>query len=222
MAWTSLQNSLDSNPQDFPQVIAGPILRKVTPKSVTVWVATRTAARVELRVMGATGQVADGAARTVAIGKNLHIVAVTARPSGGDLTEGVVYQYDLKFKFDNNPDLVSLSDATKQAQLTYPSLDKPSFALPPQNLSQLRLLHGSCRMPHAEGIDAMPLIDDLIATTANNAYARPHQLLLTGDQIYADDVADVLLLVLSDAAHVLMGWDEALPVPAPLIDPATK
>ncbi len=77
-------------------------------------------------------------------------------------------------------------------------------------------------MPHAEGVDALPMIDDLIMTTVDNAYARPHQLLLTGDQIYADDVADVLLLVLSDAAHVLMGWDETLPVPASLIDPATK
>src|SRR4029077_5694127 len=40
--------------------------------------------------------------------------------------------------------------------------------------------------------------------------ARPHQLLLTGDQIYADDVAASLLMVLSDAAHVLLGWKEQL------------
>ena len=39
---------------------------------------------------------------------------------------------------------------------------------------------------------------------------RPHQLLLTGDQIYADDVADGLLLMLMDASETLLGWSETL------------
>lgn len=220
MAWTSLQNSLGN----LPQVLAGPILRKVRPESVTVWVATRTAATVELYVMNGASRAAEGVGKTVAIGKNLHIVAVTARPlsSSENLTEGVVYQYDLKFRFDNNLNPMTLEEATNHAPLDYASMTLPSFALPPQDLNQLRLLHGSCRMPHAEGKDTMPLIDDLVADTVNDAYARPHQLLLTGDQIYADDVADSLLLVLSDAAHVLMGWDETLPVSASIIDPVTK
>ena len=221
MAWESLQNSFGSK----PQVLAGPILRKVTPESVTVWVATRTAATVELQLMGDGGNmVGNGTARTVAIGRNLHIVAITARPNSflDQLKEGIVYTYNLRFTFDNIANPMDLPEATRQAPLTYNPMFRPSFALPPQDLNQLRLLHGSCRMPHAEGKDTMPIIDDLIGATANNAYARPHQLLLTGDQIYADDVADVLLFALSDAAHVLMGWDETLPVPASLIDPATK
>ena len=40
---------------------------------------------------------------------------------------------------------------------------------------------------------------------------RPHQLFLTGDQIYADDVADVLLFMLMDASETLLGWSEKLP-----------
>jgi hypothetical protein len=51
----------------------------------------------------------------------------------------------------------------------------------------------------------------MIATTAQSAIDRPHQLLLTGDQIYADDVADTLLLALSDAGETLLGWAEAIP-----------
>ena len=46
MAWTSLQNSLCSK----PRVLAGPILRKVTPTSVTVWLALRVAGKVILTV----------------------------------------------------------------------------------------------------------------------------------------------------------------------------
>ena len=47
MAWTSLQNSLSSK----PHVLAGPVLRKVTTKSVTVWLALRMAGTVVLTVV---------------------------------------------------------------------------------------------------------------------------------------------------------------------------
>ena len=79
MAWTSLKNSLCSK----PHVLAGPILRTVTPKSVTVWITTRIGAAVTLTVWDWDDQNVErmkGTRRTVAIGKNLHIVAVTAKP----------------------------------------------------------------------------------------------------------------------------------------------
>jgi hypothetical protein len=64
MAWTSLQNSLGSK----PEVLAGRILRKVTPKSVTVWIATRVGAAVTLTVWDAQNVVRmEGRRRTVAI-----------------------------------------------------------------------------------------------------------------------------------------------------------
>ena len=70
---------------------------------------------------------------------------------------------------------------------------------------------GSCRIPHGNGRDCFSIGDKLLAQAASNPIARPHQLLLTGDQIYADDVAASLLMVLSDAAHVLLGWKEQVP-----------
>jgi len=197
----------------LPYVLAGPILRKVMPKSVTVWITTQIGAVATLTVWDdqSVAQM-EGKRRTVAIGKSLHIVAVTAKPlpNKPDLKEGVVYLYDVSFNFDDNR-TSNLKLATEDAKLAYLPFTLPSFALPPQDLNSLRLLQGSCRMPHGEGKDAMPMIDDLIAATAANAYARPHQLLLTGDQIYADDVADVLLPLLTDAGDVLLGWTEVLP-----------
>src|SRR5262245_44950929 len=108
MAWTSLQNSLGNK----PQVLAGPILRRVTPESVTVWAAPQTEATFSFFVLGDTGLAADGAGKTVAIGKNLHIVAVTARPgpSSNRLKEGGVYNYNLRFRFGNNTNPVDLRD----------------------------------------------------------------------------------------------------------------
>jgi hypothetical protein len=212
MAWQSLSNTLAAK----PRVLAGPVLRKATPDSVTVWLALREAGDVTLTVRDAGGaEVLTGTRHTVAIGTHMHIVAVTAAqpPPAVALTEGVIYRYDLAFDFDDHTSQ-DLATATAHASLVYPPADLPSFCLPPAELNDLRLLFGSCRIPHGNGRDAFGVADDLIAQFAGNATARPHQLLLTGDQIYADDVAPAMLMMLSDAANVLLGWREMLPVDA--------
>ena len=160
-----------------------------------------------------------GVGRTVAVGTNLHIVAVTAEglpPEPTPLSEGVIYQYDLTFDFADGP--LDLATATENALLTYPPFSKPTFCMPPRDANQLRLLHGSCRMPHGNGKDALAIVDDLITQTAQTADLRPHQLLLTGDQIYADDVAASMLIMLSDASDVLLGWKEKLTLPSPVFN----
>jgi hypothetical protein len=83
-------------------------------------------------------------------------------------------------------------------------------------VGKLRIVHGSCRKAHGEGLDALALLDSLITGKAGSAYDRPHQLLLTGDQIYADDVADILLVMVNDAGEALLGWPEKIPFPADL------
>ena len=187
----------------LPWVLAGPILRKVTPKSVTVWVALQETATLTLSVTDDTNkEVAVGTRNTVAVGANLHIAAVTARPTGADLKPGIVYHYDIGFW--NPHRSATLSSGTNSAKLGYGTSTLPGFSLPPADISAVRLFHGSCRMPHGSGIDALALLDVLIEQAADNATARPHQLLLTGDQIYADDVGAALLPLLTDAGDTLL------------------
>ena len=217
MAFSSIWNRLIG----LPYVLAGPILRKVTPSSVTVWLALRETAKVTLTVKDDHGaKVAEGQHDTVAVGVNLHIVAVTARPTGENLKEGIIYQYDFNFVLTHGS--ADLNNATQSASLGYgansPGFALPSFALPPSDLSKVRIFHGSCRMPHGSGPDALALLDVLIEQAAANPTARPHQLLLTGDQIYADDVSAALLKLLTDAGDTLLYGDpskaskEILPV----------
>ena len=78
-----------------------------------------------------------------------------------------------------------------------------------------------CRLPACRSAGRHAVINNLIAATAK-ILRRPHQLLLTGDQIYRGRCRGSLLLALSDAADTLLGWSETLPVLAHLIDPATK
>lgn len=226
MAWTSLATRLSS----APLILAGPVLRRVTTTSVTVWVAVQTQVNVTLTVYDADSaplQTKLGTATRPAamIGKNLFIVAVTAPTT--TLWEGKVYFYDLHFTSTGPPLSLSLVQAiTKpggtpdQTRIAYLTYALPSFVLPPKDLNKVRLIQGSCRKPNGgekdqpdfpETPDALAMLDGLIAASASDAYGRPQQLLLTGDQIYADEVADVLLAALMDASHTLMGWDEQLP-----------
>src|SRR4029450_13195116 len=92
------------------------------------------------------------------------------------------------------------------------SFDLPTFCLPPASLDDLRILCGSGGTAHGDGRHCFSIGAKLLAQAPDNPLARPHQLLLTGDQIYADDVAPSLLMVLSDASHVLLGWKEQVPV----------
>ena len=213
MAWISLRNSLGNR----PRVLAGPILRKVTPTSVTVWLAMRVGGDVTLTVLDAlNAPLATGHRHTVAVGTQLHIVCVTAVPATGapDLVEGVVYRYNLAFAFDDGQGMdlpTATGTQTLPGAFCYVPFGLPSFCLPPASLDDLRILCGSCRIPHGNGRDCFSIGDKLLAQAASNPLARPHQLLLTGDQIYADDVAASLLMVLSDAAHVLLGWKEQIP-----------
>jgi hypothetical protein len=208
-----MQWDLSSRLGGLPLVLAGPVLRSVTPKSVTVWVALKTAASVKLTIMDQSGAaLGHGTLPTIAVGQNLHIAAVTAKPDDKDLTEGVVYQYDLVFTTGSPSSSLSknLATATNSAAITYGSYRFPTFVLPPKDLNKVRLFFGSCRKPHGDGGDALALLDPLIQQTANNAPNRPHQLLLGGDQIYADDVAELLLLLLTDAGETLLGWNETI------------
>jgi hypothetical protein len=209
----------------FPLVLAGPVLRDVGHDSVTVFVALRESRQVTLRVFTGTGgsrtPVCEGAGQTVALGTALHVVAVTARTSSpvARLVPERTYYYDLDFGPGQNTLGAAgvLEAAAVVNPLAYAGADLPTFAYPPSDLSQVRLVHGSCRKAHGPSPDALPGVDEMISQAGSDsstpAFARdrPHQLLLTGDQIYADDVADALLYLLVDATDTLLGWTETLP-----------
>jgi hypothetical protein len=217
MAWESWQGRVDQ----LPQILTGPILRQVKPGSVTVWLALRAAATVTLRVFASNPNDAAliGTRSTIEIANSVHVVAVTA--IGATLTEGSVYQYNVYLGSGAGPVPVSGSNLTTTGILSKgaigPSslgcggLPLPSFALPPADLNKLRIMHGSCRKPHGGGDDALRELATVIDDSATQPLDRPHLLFLTGDQIYADDVADALLLMLIDAGAALGFVPEAMP-----------
>jgi hypothetical protein len=223
MPWTPLSDRL---PQ-LPLILAGPILRRTEPDTVTVWLALREACEVSLEIYATaagegrmpTHQLLQGQRSTVPVGEQLHVVAVTAQTGAGEILEpGQIYVYDLTFQRSDaaTPQQLSLqqaliSAAVPEVTLSYFDHQLPSFCLPSADLNQVRLVHGSCRKAHGGDRDALPILDDVLAQHCTIAAARPQQLFLTGDQVYGDEVADPLLLALTDAGDTLLGWQETLP-----------
>ena len=235
MAFSSLADRIGT----MPVLLCGPILRKVEPDSVTVWVALKTERRVWLDVfedVSATGslpnlkKILEGDRKTIRLGDHLHIVAVTAKLVAGQtkMNAGKLYYYNVFFN-DPNATSHSQSDTNLESDGITPfaihyahepeelgphneHIHLPSFCLAPEDLNHLRIVHGSCRKAHAEGLDALPGIDAMIMADRFSPDKRPHYLFLTGDQFYADDVSPTLLYMLMDAEEALLGIVEYLPV----------
>ena len=73
--------------------------------------------------------------------------------------------------------------------LLYQEESKPSFMVKTQLDT---IFHGSCRNPHHDSRDSYSGVDRIIGERLSNS-DRPALLMLTGDQIYADDVAGPML-----------------------------
>jgi len=219
MSWTPLRDRINH----LPLILAGPILRRTEPDAVTVWVALKEPGEVTLKVYSTdNGEsiidrlVLIGSRVTVQLGKYLHVVAVTAKAnpsnSGLRLEPGQIYAYDMDFGNCNLLQALRSEGYFPDVTISYFEHQLPTFAMPPDDLNHLRIVHGSCRKPHGGGQDALTILDDLILQYANQPNSRPQQLFLTGDQIYGDDVADPLLWMLIDASDTLLGWQEKLPI----------
>ncbi len=177
------------------------------------------------------------AVRALRIGERLYIaVAVAERQSPAvPLQPGVNYAYDLELKVDGETKTRTLAsegllgrfDAAGLAAdawvshepLGYAAGLLPSFSLPPALLTDLRIVYGSCRRVANSHFDAMPWIDTLINEAFNGqtraegaplgtaANERPHQLFLGGDQIYADDLSPLHLILCNRLAHQMLSGE---------------
>ncbi|HEX6479564.1 MAG TPA: hypothetical protein VF043_12025 [Ktedonobacteraceae bacterium] len=186
-----------------------------------------------------------GTRETVRLGDYLHLVAVTARTTGEDeqLAGGGLYYYDLFFQKKEGveqhvpltadhletPGILTRDPSSTDPlhRLVYPGHPLPGFVVPPEDLNGLCVMHGSCRKPHGAGKDMLSALDAILETKLQDTAKRPQHLFLTGDQIYADDVAAPLLFTLIDAGNFLFigNKEEILPlvnVPARALPPGSR
>ncbi|MDH5517690.1 MAG: alkaline phosphatase D family protein [Gammaproteobacteria bacterium] len=198
----------------FPEILAGPMLRRVTENRVCVFVASSVAIDYTLQVNDRNkkpiGSSDKGKLTSHKLGNKLWVTLFEAWPEDSDKfpSDDLLY-YQL---WNNHTDA-----AVDLAEVCLTGHDSPCFFITTKLSS---LAHGSCRKPHGLSfddngneinIDALSLLSDQLDSNSTDLHARPALLMLTGDQIYADDVATSLAEVLKKKAVDLIGYDYGAP-----------
>lgn len=187
----------------MPQVIAGPIVRKVTSTECHIWVVTSNADSPALN-LSANENIIDGNCQreTVRVGKYafIHLLSFTASEPFEDTAR---IGYALSF----NDDKQQVSWEDEQRGLLYDGQSSLSFHY---TETPETILHGSCRKPHFQSDDALAQVDVLHKNAFKMQNDFPDLLLMTGDQIYADDVAGPMLKAIHSVIDRLGLYHEAL------------
>ncbi|MEH6453469.1 MAG: alkaline phosphatase family protein, partial [Psychromonas sp.] len=102
------------------------------------------------------------------------------------------------FVFDDARQKYSLAQLLPE--LLYPQSSFPNLVIK-SDIKQM--LHGSCRKPHYPSKDSLAEVDRLLTNEKLDATTRPAMLMMTGDQIYADDVAGPMLVAIHQVIELL-------------------
>jgi hypothetical protein len=193
--------------ESLPDVLVGPILRRLSPGRLLLWLVGSHPLELGL-MLHPTGhpprrlRLNDKRVRRLPLGRHawLHLIDVALETP---LPSGVRIDYDLKVATDQG----DIGIADWAPHLLHEGATYPCFVLA---VDHRRLLHGSCRRPHHDGPDGLVRADAWLAERRETPEAWPAWLLMTGDQIYADDVAGPLLVAIHSLIRRLGLFDETL------------
>ncbi len=189
-------------PNTLPAVIAGPLLRRLEPRRLVIWLVGSRVLALSLKLIIPQGETRTIALDTthcqvVPVGRHafIHLIDVQLDDA---LPLDVVIGYDLLV--DN------IGIAEWAPHLMYAEQPHPNFVL---HSRIHQLVHGSCRKPHHRADEGLLCVDRLLAD-AHTPTERPALLMMSGDQIYADDVAGPMLRAIHALIARLGLYDEYL------------
>ena len=187
--------------QSLPPVLAGPLLRRLEPKRLVLWLVASRELKLTIRLQPAQAQALDvrldAHCQIVPVGRHafIHLIDV---PLTDALPLDVNIHYDVLIDGDGI--------AQWAPHLLYPGATLPDFVV---HGRIHQLVHGSCRKPHHRADDGLLCIDRLLAQAPTVA-ERPALLMMSGDQVYADDVAGPMLRAIHGLIARLGLFDEYL------------
>jgi len=188
-----------TDPSLLPPVLAGPLLRRLQPTRLVMWLVGSRELALNLRLQGVGDIPLDaGKCTVIPVGSHafVHLIDVALDSA---LPCDTRIDYDLLI--DN-----AAGVAVWAPHLLYGEATSPNFVLRAR-IDQL--LHGSCRKPHHPATDGLLCVDQLLAEEAD-PQQRPALLMMSGDQVYADDVAGPMLRAIHALIERLGLFDEHL------------
>lgn len=178
-------------PGPLPDVLAGPLLRRIEPQRLVLWLVSTRPLTLHLMLHPASAPSRDIAldattCQCLAVGRHAHVHLIDVTLETALPTDALI-GYDLHIR---QPDGSEAGIAQWAPHLLYDGEPHPGFVIKSRLDS---VLHGSCRKPHHPAGDGLVRADSWLAERCTQPAERPALLLLTGDQIYADDVAGPML-----------------------------
>ena len=189
----------------LPAVLVGPILRRASPKQICLQLISSRIVEYRLELYGPDGLITELEQKQVEslnypLGSHCWLNTLIInfdRP----LPTHQKLKYDLQI-IEQGASALSIADWAPE--LRYPGEPLPSFQLT-ERLQ--RLAHGSCRKPHHRGGDGLVRLDQQCEASLER---RPDLLIMSGDQLYADDVAGPMLFACHQLANRLGLPDEEI------------
>ncbi|GAA0780978.1 alkaline phosphatase family protein [Roseibium denhamense] len=209
----------DASLPQVPAVLAGPVVRRTLPDRLTFWLAARAPARVRIELMPPDSPELvyefDSSSTGLAClkaGENLCYLLIDLALEA-DLPQETLIGYRISLLMDDAPE-DGWQDHTHWApDLCYPDRQTP-FLRVPRKVSSV--MHGSCRKPHSKCLDGLVAADQVVAdaiasgsSMPDTPHILPELLVLSGDQVYVDDVAGPMLQAIMHLTEVLGLPDEA-------------
>lgn len=181
---------------DLPRVIAGPLLRHVQADRMMLWLVTSKPILWHFRLHHTEHCVQEraliaGEQTELPIGGNAYVQLLEIQADSAWPVDCLVH-YDIGFD-DNGMKWI----ADWAPHLCHGENRSPHLVI---HSGIQRILHGSCRKPHHASDDALRRVDTEIQCCDSSVENRPSLLLMTGDQVYVDDVAGPML----NAIHLLI------------------
>ncbi|MEH7076849.1 hypothetical protein [Neobacillus drentensis] len=207
---------------EFPLILSGPMVRRVEPTQIYIWIATSKRYEIAADLYRMDLHNGDqnvqyqlletgSELKAVKVGKRLYVNLIKVTPVNDLFPTNTMLGYNLHFtRNSDHHDLETLQLLTPGTphSILYGTLKYPTFQI--KNGGKSNILYGSCRKPHGDGEDTLAIADSILEKEHFNLENRPDALFLMGDQIYADDVADPIIASLSTLGDTLIGQTEPL------------
>ncbi|WP_199608781.1 alkaline phosphatase D family protein [Flocculibacter collagenilyticus] len=191
-------------------IICGPFLRHCSIEFITVWFVSRVKAAYVLELIDEQDDTFSDHQEfnSISLGEELHICNIkmhVPKPLH-NTPESKTRQFHYQLYLQQNEQL-ELIDFSQLA------FDNDNQALPRVMVSKnvQLLLHGSCRKPHHPSKDTFAAIDNECNERIGKAQRLPDYLIMSGDQVYGDDVAGPMLVAIHALIKKLKFYSEALP-----------
>jgi len=191
---------------DLPIVLVGPILRHVTTDRMLLWVVTTRPCRWCFRLKSADNIIQErdltsNEQAEIVVGKRACVQLLTINADSPWPQDNLLH-YDIGVE----------DSGIKWIADFAPHLCHDGHASPHMVIHSRvrRILHGSCRKPHHASDDALRRVDEEIRLSALENEQRPSLLLMTGDQVYVDDVAGPMLNAIHALSTRLGLFDETI------------